>query len=409
MKVLRRELFERRGYDKDARPVSHHDDQNNVDMQFSITRVAINEKDGTLETNGWLGLRWTDEMMKWDPAAYDHLQSLKLPSDQLWKPDIVVYNSVRGYESMSAAHMVLLSNGHVYYIPPLSLTTPCQLELTNWPFDVQKCSLRFGAWSHDSSEILLGILDNQTEVDLKHYSPEGSPWRITHASAGVNSLQFDCCSPPYQDVVFTVTLQRMSAFDAKVALAPATVVWLLVLVTFWMKPQCPERIHVGCLAILLVTVMLIYFRLTLPSTGNGTPLVVIFYVTLLALAAMAVLVTLINSDIIRRTIAVPKWITQLTQGKLGCLLCTSPPKSTDSELGLKSHVEDMSQSETESTPTLKIIPRSRNSSLLNGLSHGLVSSRLSSSWHLVATFIDRLAAAVYVTTTAVVAIQFLIF
>ena len=51
------------------------------------------------------------------------------------------------------------------------------------------------------------------------------------------------------------------------------VVWLLVLVTFWMKPQCPERIHVGCLAILLVTVMLIYFRLTLPSTGNGTPLV----------------------------------------------------------------------------------------------------------------------------------------
>ena len=67
---------------------------------------------------------------------------------------------------MSAAHSVLLSNGHVYYIPPLSLATPCQLELAYWPFDVQTCSLRFGAWSHDSSEILLGILDNHTEVFL---------------------------------------------------------------------------------------------------------------------------------------------------------------------------------------------------------------------------------------------------
>jgi len=111
------------------------------------------------------------------------------------------------------------------------------------------------------------------KADLKHYSSEGSAWRITKASAGVNSLQFDCCSPPYQDVVFTVTLQRLSAFDAKIAIGPATAVWLLVLATFCMRPQCPERIHVGCLAILLVTVMLIYFRLTLPSSGGGTPLV----------------------------------------------------------------------------------------------------------------------------------------
>lgn len=40
----------------------------------------------------FFGQRWTDEMMKWDPAAFGHLESLKLPSDQLWKPDIVVYN-----------------------------------------------------------------------------------------------------------------------------------------------------------------------------------------------------------------------------------------------------------------------------------------------------------------------------
>ena len=34
----------------------NHEDENSVDMQFSITRVHINEKEGILETNGWLGL-----------------------------------------------------------------------------------------------------------------------------------------------------------------------------------------------------------------------------------------------------------------------------------------------------------------------------------------------------------------
>ena len=67
-------------------------------------------------------------------------------------------------QTLPGAHLVLLSNGMVYYIPPLSLTTPCELDLTNWPFDEQSCTLRFGAWSHDSTEIILGILDNQTEV-----------------------------------------------------------------------------------------------------------------------------------------------------------------------------------------------------------------------------------------------------
>jgi len=56
MKMLREELFERRRYDRHVRPVRNHEDENSVDMQFSITRVHINEKEGILETNGWLGL-----------------------------------------------------------------------------------------------------------------------------------------------------------------------------------------------------------------------------------------------------------------------------------------------------------------------------------------------------------------
>lgn len=57
---------------------------------------------------------------------------------------------------------------------------------------------------------------------MKHYDRGGSTWLVSATRAEVNSLQFDCCSPPYQDVVFTLQLERNSPFDAKMALAPAT-------------------------------------------------------------------------------------------------------------------------------------------------------------------------------------------
>lgn len=78
--------------------------------------------------------------------------------------------SVRSYETLPGSHLVLLNNGIVYYIPPIHLTTACEYDLSHWPFDTQTCSLRFGAWSHDSTEILLGILDNQTEVLIDSFA-----------------------------------------------------------------------------------------------------------------------------------------------------------------------------------------------------------------------------------------------
>ena len=50
-------------------------------------------------------------------------------------------------------------------------------------------------------------------------------------------------------------------------------VWILVLMTFWMRPQCSERIHVGCVSILIMVILLLYFRTALPPSGKSVPLV----------------------------------------------------------------------------------------------------------------------------------------
>ncbi|CAL8302599.1 unnamed protein product [Arctogadus glacialis] len=50
------------------------------------------EKNQVLMTNSWLQLHWTDAYLTWNPDNYPGVQNLRFPSDQIWTPDILLYN-----------------------------------------------------------------------------------------------------------------------------------------------------------------------------------------------------------------------------------------------------------------------------------------------------------------------------
>uniref|UniRef100_H3A717 Cholinergic receptor nicotinic beta 4 subunit n=1 Tax=Latimeria chalumnae TaxID=7897 RepID=H3A717_LATCH len=45
-----------------------------------------------METNLWLKHIWNDYKLKWKPEEYGGVQSIRVPSTDIWKPDIVLYN-----------------------------------------------------------------------------------------------------------------------------------------------------------------------------------------------------------------------------------------------------------------------------------------------------------------------------
>lgn len=45
-----------------------------------------------LTTYLWIRLAWHDAYLKWDKEDYDNLEMINIPSDLVWKPDIVLYN-----------------------------------------------------------------------------------------------------------------------------------------------------------------------------------------------------------------------------------------------------------------------------------------------------------------------------
>lgn len=45
-----------------------------------------------MTTNLWVEQSWFDYKLRWEPKEYGGVQMLHVPSDHIWRPDIVLYN-----------------------------------------------------------------------------------------------------------------------------------------------------------------------------------------------------------------------------------------------------------------------------------------------------------------------------
>ncbi len=51
-----------------------------------------NLRNQIMTTNLWVEQYWNDYKMRWDPVEYGGVHMLHVPSDHIWRPDIVLYN-----------------------------------------------------------------------------------------------------------------------------------------------------------------------------------------------------------------------------------------------------------------------------------------------------------------------------
>ena len=60
---------------------------------WPLTNVAVqNLRNQIMTTNLWVEQYWRDYKLQWDPEEYGGVKMLHVPSDHIWRPDIVLYN-----------------------------------------------------------------------------------------------------------------------------------------------------------------------------------------------------------------------------------------------------------------------------------------------------------------------------
>ncbi|TRY65350.1 hypothetical protein DNTS_005926 [Danionella cerebrum] len=80
-------------YNRLERPVLNDSSPIVVELGLTLLQIIdVDEKNQVLITNAWLQLGWTDIYLSWNPDHYPGVQNLRFPSNQIWTPDILLYN-----------------------------------------------------------------------------------------------------------------------------------------------------------------------------------------------------------------------------------------------------------------------------------------------------------------------------
>ncbi|MGH0159830.1 UNVERIFIED_CONTAM: hypothetical protein FKN15_070210, partial [Acipenser sinensis] len=117
------------------------------------------------------------------------------------------------------------------------LKSTCYIDVRWFPFDVQKCDLKFGSWTHNGWLLDLQML----EVDVSTYIPNGE-WDLVGVPAKRNELYYECCKEPYPDVTFTVTMRRRTLYYGLNLLIPCVLMSGLALLVFLLPADSGEKI-----------------------------------------------------------------------------------------------------------------------------------------------------------------------
>ena len=91
--------------------------------------------------------------MIWEPRDYGNITILRVSSDRIWTPDLLLYNSADEFDTTAKVNALIEWDGHVCYVPPGMFKSTCPILVESFPFDDQTCTLKFGSWTYDESEV----------------------------------------------------------------------------------------------------------------------------------------------------------------------------------------------------------------------------------------------------------------
>ncbi|KAM3605393.1 uncharacterized protein V6R79_024837 [Siganus canaliculatus] len=314
---LEAELFDElmKGYNKNVRPAEESGDITQVQIKMTLTNlISLNEKDEALTTSVWIELQWCDYRLRWDQpprsALYGDITSkLRVPSQRIWLPDIVLENNVDGhFEVALYCNALVNSDGCVYWLPPAIYRSACPITVNYFPFDWQNCSMVFRSQTYSANEIelVLTVEDNTTlewvDIDPQAFTENGE-WVIKHRPAKkVLNTKYRRDELEYQEVVFFLVIQRKPLFYIINIIVPCVLFSALCLLVYFLPAKAGGQKCTMSIATLLgQTVFLLLIAKKVPETSQAVPLIGKYLMFVMSVTTIVVMNCVIVLNVSLRT------------------------------------------------------------------------------------------------------------
>jgi len=183
-----------------------------VKLEFGVNLVDFHvlEKEDAVESYVWLRQDWADPRLKWDPKDYGGVELIRLDAEDVWKPDVTLYNSADPVNMVNCWHsnVLIYSSGKVLWVPPCKMTSTCHLNLRREPYGENMCSFKFGSWTFDGNILDIQLFNKTAGMDVSNII-NTSGFEIVGNVAERNDVYYPCCEEPYPNLTFNLTVKRI--------------------------------------------------------------------------------------------------------------------------------------------------------------------------------------------------------
>uniref|UniRef100_A0A3Q0SIP7 Neuronal acetylcholine receptor subunit alpha-7 n=1 Tax=Amphilophus citrinellus TaxID=61819 RepID=A0A3Q0SIP7_AMPCI len=292
--VYQRRLYKElmKNYNPLERPVSNDSHSLTVHFSFSLLQImdVVRAYKQLSTKQQWLFNQLsTNFYLQWNMSDYPGVTNVRFPDSQIWRPDILLYNSAdERFDASFHTNILVNSTGYCQYLPPGIFKSTCYIDVRWFPFDVQRCDLKFGSWTYGGWSLDLQMI----EADITGYIANGE-WDLVEVPGRRNERFYDCCKEPYPDVTFTVVMRRRTLYYGLNLLIPCVLISTLALLVFLLPADSGEKISLGITVLLSLTVFMLLVAEIMPATSDSVPLIAQYFATTMVIVGLSVIATVL--------------------------------------------------------------------------------------------------------------------
>ncbi|KAH7731108.1 CBN-ACR-21 protein [Aphelenchoides avenae] len=301
-------------YENDVRPSLKHDMPVVVTFSFSLTQIIdVDERNQIITTSAWIKFAWTDHKLIWNPEEYDNITRMHVPHENIWRPDIVLYNNAASnyVKSVMSTDALVNYDGNVSWTMAGIFRSSCGLDVRYYPFDFQNCILKFASWAYDGTKIDITLPSRLGDQSNYMTSTE---WHLHLIRAEKSFVVYSCCPEPYPFVDVHIAIQRRPMFYVFNLILPCVLISGIALLGFYMPSDSGEKVTLGITSLLSTTVFLMLVAEGMPPTSEALPLIGVYYGITIFIVSLATAMTVFTLNVHhhgRNADAVPEFVQRL--------------------------------------------------------------------------------------------------
>ncbi|XP_043926699.1 5-hydroxytryptamine receptor 3A-like [Protopterus annectens] len=260
------------GIKKSFRPALNITQPTVVNVSMTLYAVLeVDEKKQLISTFIWIEMHWYNNFLNWDPNECDGLEQASLPVTSIWTPDMYIYEYTNEEQLPYAPYVYVTYNGKMTYLRPLKIVGFCTLQVFNFPFDVQNCSLTFRSLALPVSDMRIQLAKSVEEIlvtSKENFNNKGE-WELIDIISYIKLKKLRAGN--WDNLKFWVVIRRRPIQYVVSLVVPTSLLMLVDVLSFYMPPHCTDRAAFEMTILLGYVVFLLIVNDLLPSTATGIP------------------------------------------------------------------------------------------------------------------------------------------